>query len=113
MMHHLDPYTTYIDPEERARFDSDINSNFTGIGIQTRKDAATDYLLVVTPIKGSPAYKGGLQAGDLITSVTREVDSDGNPLNPVEVLSTKGLSLNDAVKKILGKVNTKVKLTVQ
>ena len=113
MLRHLDPYTVYIDPEEKAKFDQDINSTFTGIGIQIRKDAATDYLLVVTPIKGSPAYKGGLQAGDLITTVTREVDSDGNPMAQPEVLTTKGMALNDAVKKILGKAGTKVKLTVQ
>ena len=58
--------------------DQEMQGNFTGIGIQIRKDAATDLLLVVTPIKGSPAYKAGLKAGDLITKITREVDSDGN-----------------------------------
>ena len=70
-------------------------------------------LLVVTPIKGSPAYKAGLEAGDLITTITRDVDSNGNALPKPEVITTKGLALNDAVKKILGKADTKVKLTVQ
>jgi carboxyl-terminal processing protease len=112
MLNHLDPHTTYIDPEQKARFDQEVQGNFTGIGIQIRKDAATDYLLVVSPIKGSPAYKGGLQAGDLITTVTRTVDSDGNPLSTPEVLQTKGLLLSDAVKKIQGKAGTKVRLSV-
>jgi C-terminal peptidase prc len=113
MLSHLDPYTTFIDKDTLDRFRTDYTGGFTGIGIQIRKDAATDQLQVVTPIKGSPAYKAGLQAGDLITRVTREVDSSGKKLDPVEVLQTKGLPLNDAVKKILGKEGTKVKLTVE
>jgi C-terminal peptidase prc len=112
MMNHLDPYTTWIDPESKKKFDQDINLNFTGIGIQIRKDAATDQLLVVTPIKGSPAYRAKILAGDIVTKVTREVDSDGKALDPPEVIQTKGLPLNEAVKKILGMAGTKVKLTV-
>jgi C-terminal peptidase prc len=113
MMSHLDPYTTYIDPETVGKVDGEITGTFTGIGIQIRKDAARDMLQVVTPIKGSPAYKAGIMAGDVITTITREVDSKGKPLNPPEVISTKGLLLSDAVKKILGEPNTKVKLTVE
>jgi C-terminal peptidase prc len=113
MMSHLDPYTTYIDPETVTRVEGDISGNFTGIGIQIRKDAARDMLQVVTPIKGSPAYRKGIQAGDIITTITREVDSEGKPLPKPEVISTKGLPLSDAVKKILGEPDTKVKLTVE
>jgi carboxyl-terminal processing protease len=113
MLSHLDPYTTYIDKEQLQRFTTEIQQFFTGIGIQIRGDSATDQLLVVTPIKGSPAYKKGLLAGDIITRITREVDSDGKPLDPVEVLATKGMPLNDAVKKILGKAGTNVRLTIQ
>jgi C-terminal peptidase prc len=112
MLHKLDPYTTYIDPETKKKWDDEIKGNFTGIGIQIRKDAATDQLLVVTPIKGSPAYKAKLMAGDLITTIIREVDSDGNPI-PKQVVSTKGLPLSKAVKLILGQADTKVKLTIQ
>ena len=69
---HAAPTSTRTRPTStRRRSDSsssDIDGNFTGIGIQIRKDAATDMLLVVTPIKGSPAYKAGLQAGDIITN---------------------------------------------
>jgi C-terminal peptidase prc len=110
---HLDPYSTYIDPESIKRVEGDIQGKFTGIGIQIRKDAARDMLQVVTPIKGSPAYKKGIQAGDVITTVTREEDSEGKKLDPPEVISTKGLPLSDAVKKILGAPGTKVKLTVE
>lgn len=113
MLSHLDPYTTYIDAEQLAKFEQDIDQDFTGIGIQIRKDSATDQLLVVTPIKGSPAHKKGLMTGDIITRITREVDSQGKPLDQPEVIETKGMQLNDAVKKILGKAGTKVKVTVQ
>jgi C-terminal peptidase prc len=113
MLSNLDPYTTYIDPETKKKFDIDVQGHFTGIGIQIRKDSASDQLLVVTPIKNSPAYKAGLQAGDLITTITREVDSKGNTLSPPEVLQTKGMSLSKAVENILGLRDTKVKLTLQ
>jgi len=113
MLSHLDPYTTYIDPETKRKWDIEVQGHFTGIGIQIRKDASTDQLLVVTPIKGSPAYKARLQAGDVITSITREVDSDGKPLSPPEVIPTKGLALSEAVNKILGKAGTDVKLTIR
>jgi carboxyl-terminal processing protease len=114
MLHkHTDPYTTYIDKEEKERMRREIGGRFPGVGIQIRKDSATDQLLVVTPIKNSPAYKGGIQAGDLITTVTREVDSEGEKLDPPEVLPTKGMKLSEAVDKITGKPGTKVRLTVQ
>jgi len=126
MLHKLDPHTTYIDPETKKKFDQEIAGNFTGIGVQISKDANTDQLLVVTPIKGSPAYKAqtplsktnpnyrrGLWAGDVITTIIREVDSDGKPLAKTERIPTKGLPLNKAVKLILGQEDTKVTLTVQ
>jgi C-terminal peptidase prc len=113
MMSNLDPYTNYIDPETKAAFDKEVQGNFTGIGVQIRKDSATDMLLVVTPIKGSPAYKAGVQAGDLITKIIREVDSEGNELETPEEISTVGMSTQDAVKKILGKRGTKVTIHIQ
>src|SRR5437762_12875712 len=57
MLHHLDPYTTYIDPETLAQFERDVRKNYSGVGIQIRKHAESDMLLVVTPIKNSPAHK--------------------------------------------------------
>jgi carboxyl-terminal processing protease len=113
MLRNLDPYTTYIDPETKEAFDRDLKSFFTGIGIQIRKDTATDMLLVVTPIRNSPAHKAGLLAGDLISKVYRESDSISKEIPENErTFSTKGVPLSEAVKKILGDPGTKVKVTV-
>ena len=71
-----------------------------------------DGLLVVTPIKDSPAYKAQMKAGDLITEIVKEVDRDGNPVAGTEVIDTKELRVDEAVKKILGKAGTRVKLKV-
>jgi C-terminal peptidase prc len=110
---HLDPYTTYWDPETVRRLESDIRGNFTGIGIQIRKNTARDLLQVATPLRDSPAHKAGLQTGDLITHITTLVDSKGKPLTKPETVSTKGMPMNDAVKKILGPRGTPVKITVE
>ncbi|OAI54346.1 hypothetical protein AYO44_03495 [Planctomycetaceae bacterium SCGC AG-212-F19] len=113
LMTHLDPYSTFIDKETIAAFTRDTQGNFTGIGVQIRKDTTRDQLLVITPLKGSPAYRAGIKTGDIITTVIREVDSDGNKLPKPEVIPTKGLQLNDAVTKILGKAGTEVKLVIE
>ncbi len=113
MLHHLDPHTTYIDPDTVKRFTQDIELRFTGIGVHIRKDLVTDQLLVVTPIKGSPAYKAKLMAGDLITTIIRDVDEKGNPITPAQVVPTKGMPINKAVKLIQGQADTKVKLKIQ
>ena len=113
MLAHLDPYTTYYDPETLARFRQDTNAEFSGIGVQIRENRSKGALEVVTPLKGSPAYKKGILAGDLITTIIREVDNEGNKLEEPEVISTKGMSTEDAVKRILGKRGTKVRIKVE
>ncbi len=115
MLSNLDPHTNYFDPETKKRLDDDIGGNFTGIGVQIRKDLASDCLLVVSPIKGSPAYKAGLWAGDIVTRIKREVDSDGNPITDAKLkdLSTKGMPLNRAVKTIMGQPGQEVVLTIK
>jgi len=108
----LDPYSTYYSKEDIREMESQMSGRFTGIGVQIRRDLVRDGLLVVTPIKGSPAYNAKMLAGDLITEIIREVDEEGKKLNPPEVLSTQGMSTKEAVRKILGKAGTKVKIKV-
>ncbi len=113
MMAPLDPYTTYIDPETLRQFKIDTTGRFVGIGVQIRPDTTRDVLLVISPIKNSPAYYAGIKAGDAITQITRLVDDNGKPLDKPEVISTHGLSINEAVKKISGKAGTPIKVTVE
>ena len=74
-----------------------------------------DGLLVVTPIKGSPAFRAGIHAGDLITEIRLEVDKQGKPLpaDAKRVHSTKGLKTDDAVNLITGQPDTPVALVVE
>ena len=53
----VDPYTTYIDKNQIEEMQRQTDNAFTGIGVQIRRDLIKDGLLVISPIKGSPAYK--------------------------------------------------------
>jgi C-terminal peptidase prc len=113
VMGKLDRHSDYIDPDEVARLKSVLKGKFSGIGVQIRKSPSRDQLQVITPIKGSPAYNAKIYAGDIITHIVREVDSDGKALATPEVIPTKGMSTEEAVKKITGKAGTKVKIIVE
>ena len=113
--HLNDPYTVYTSREGVLKMQSQIRGRFPGVGIQIRRDAVRDGLLVATPIKGSPAYRAGIQAGDLITEIRLEVDKNGKPLaaDAQRVFSTKGMKSDDAVNLILGEAGSPVSLVVQ
>jgi C-terminal peptidase prc len=114
MTSHLDPYTTYVDPKTKDALTRDIGGEFMGVGIQIRKDLDRDMLKVISPLRGSPAYRAKIMAGDIITNVTNYVDkATGKELAAPETISTKGMPINDAVEKILGKKGTQVKLTIE
>lgn len=114
MMLNLDyPYTTYIDSESKKKSETEFLGRFTGIGIQIRRDLVRDGLLVVSPIKGSPAYKAGLLAGDLITEVITDMSAQGKPMKETETVSTRGMKTEDAIKRILGDPNTKITVKVE
>ena len=110
-----DPHSLYFDHDEWMTFSKQLEGRFPGVGIIIRRDAVRDGLLVVTPIKGSPAFRAGIYAGDLITEVRLEVDKTGAPLpaDAQKVYSTKGMKTDDAVKLITGKPETPVTLIVE
>lgn len=64
-----DPYTEYISKEDMQDYLEDTTGNFIGIGIYITKDKETNRVMVLSPIKGSPAEKAGILPGDLIISV--------------------------------------------
>ena len=77
MLQNLTRHTDYVDPYVARQLDNDIRGQFSGIGVQIQPNYTKDYLQVVTPIRGSPAYKAKIYANDLITGIIREVDSNG------------------------------------
>jgi C-terminal peptidase prc len=113
MMTKLDRHSDYIDPETLEKFKTDIQGKFSGIGVKIKTNPTRDQLQVITPLLGSPAYKAKVYAGDIITHIVRDVDNKGIPLPAQETIPTKGMTTEDAVKKILGKPGTKVKIIVE
>ena len=110
-----DPYTTYYDKETIKKIESQLRGTFSGVGIQIRRDLVSDALLVASPIKNSPAYKAGIQSGDLIVGIKRDSDPEGKPLTseqPTE-FSTKGMKTETALDIILGKPGVPVTLVIQ
>ncbi|KIL41511.1 peptidase S41 [Gordoniibacillus kamchatkensis] len=91
-----DPFTVYMDQKEAAQFDESITSSFQGIGAEVSVENGK--VVVVSPIKGSPAEKAGLHAHDVIVSVNGE--------------KLDGLTVNQAVSKIRGPKGTQAKLTI-
>ncbi len=90
-----DPYTVFMPPAESKSFNSDISGNFEGVGMELaikNKD-----IVVVAPLKDTPAYKAGVKKGDIVIAV------DGT--------STSGMTVDDAVKLIRGKAGTDVTIT--
>lgn len=91
-----DPYTFFLTPEENKQTKDDLGGKFEGIGAQLGlKD---NLIIVIAPLKKSPAENAGVKAGDFI--------------NKVDGISTKNWTLSQAVSKIRGPKNTKVKLTL-
>ena len=85
MLGELDPFSMYVPPARQEDFDRMLENSFRGVGIQLDQRPEGGPIEVVTPIDGSPAFKAGVQAGDVITSITRLVDEAGKPLEKAEI----------------------------
>ncbi|GIW64556.1 MAG: peptidase S41 [Patescibacteria group bacterium] len=92
-----DPYTFFLTPEENKQSKDDLQGKFEGIGAQL--GLKNGRIIVIAPLKNSPAEKSGVKAGDFINAVDSE--------------KTAGWTLNQAVSKIRGPKGTKVKLTLE
>ena len=96
MVSSLDPHSQYFDKKSFKEFREGTTGKFVGVGIEiTQEDGL---IRVVSPIEGSPADRAGLKPGDLITRV--------------DDTAVKGLTLNEAVKRMRGEPGTKVQLTI-
>ena len=96
MVASLDPHSAYLDKKAFKELRESTQGKFVGLGIEVGMEDG--YVKVIAPIEDSPAYKAGLKPGDLITRL------DSTPV--------KGMTLDDAVKRMRGEPNTKITLTV-
>ena len=94
-----DPYTEYISKEDMEDYMDDTIGNFGGIGVYMVKDTETNQIMVLSPIKNSPAEKAGSRPGDCIVEV------DGN--------ACTGDDFSNISNKIKGEVGSTVKLKIQ
>ncbi len=91
-----DPYSVFMTPQETKDFNSSLEGELKGIGAElTQKE---DKLVIVSPLKGSPAEQAGLKPEDYVVMINGEV--------------TSGMKLWDAIQKIRGEEGTSVKLTI-
>ena len=94
-----DPYTRFLDPKEFNEMRIDTTGELMGVGIQISLDKDTNQIVVVAPIKDSPAFFAGIKPKDVILSV------DGKLID--------GLSIDSTVKLIRGERGTKVNLGIK
>ncbi|HZI50094.1 MAG TPA: S41 family peptidase [Pyrinomonadaceae bacterium] len=92
----LDPYSTYLTPEQVAEFRAEKKNNQVGIGAELSQYAS--YLYVVAPVKGSPADQAGVRAGDVIEYIDNK--------------ATRDISLYDARQLLNGAAGSEVKLRI-
>ena len=96
MLSDLDPHSAYLDQEAFRELQVGTQGEFGGLGIEVGMEEG--FVKVVSPIEDTPAFKAGLKPGDLIIRL------DETPI--------KGMSLNDAVKRMRGKPKTNIRLTI-
>jgi len=96
MLANLDPHSAYLDADAFKDLQVSTQGEFGGPGIEVGMEDGL--VKVVSPIEDTPAYRAGVKSGDLIFKI------DDTPV--------KGLTLNDAVKKMRGKPKTSIKLTI-
>ena len=97
MLVSLDPHSSYLDAQSFKYMNEQTKGKFGGLGIEVTME--NSLVKVVSPIDDTPAAKAGLKAGDYITHIDGE--------------QVVGMSLNDAVDKMRGKVGSEVKLSIR
>jgi len=96
MLNALDPHSSYLKPKNYREMQVQTRGKFGGLGIEVTME--NGLVKVVTPIDDTPAYRAGVEAGDLISHLDGE--------------AVRGLTLDEAVKKMRGKVGTDLKMTL-
>src|SRR5665213_1121488 len=97
MLSALDPHSSYMNAKSFTDMQVQVRGEFGGLGIEVTME--NGLVKVVSPIDDTPAAKAGLKPGDLSVAI------DGEPIS--------GMSLNDAVEKMRGPVNSPIKLVIK
>jgi len=97
MLAGLDPHSSYLDKDAYKELQEGTSGEFGGLGIEVTM-GVDGFIKVIAPIDDTPAQRAGIKSGDLIIRL------DDTPV--------KGMSLNDAVKLMKGKVQTQITLTI-
>ena len=97
MLSSLDPQSSFLDDQSFKYMSEQTKGKFGGLGIEVTMENGV--VKVVSPIDDTPASKAGLKPGDYITNIDGE--------------AVMGMTLNDAVDKMRGKIGSKVKLTIR
>jgi len=97
MLRSLDPHSSYMNAETFCEMQVQTSGEFGGLGIEVTMEKGV--IKVVSPIDDTPAARAGIQSGDLITHI------DGKPI--------LGMTLRDAVKKMRGRVGTKIVVRIR
>lgn len=97
MLTSLDPHSSYMNAERYKDMQVNTRGEFGGLGIQVTMEAG--FVKVISPIDDTPAFRAGIEAGDFITHLDDE--------------TVQGLTLQEAVEKMRGKVGDDIKLTVR
>src|SRR5262245_29470040 len=98
MLSRLDPHTAFLEPDEFSQMKEKQHGSFYGLGIQIQKRMGK--ITVIAPMEGTPAYKMGIRAGDIITHIEdEEIKEDA--------------STDDVVRKLRGPKGTQVTITIR
>ncbi len=97
MLSSLDPHSSYLNAKNFRDMQVQTRGEFGGLGIEVTME--NGFVKVVTPIDDTPAYKAGLKPGDLIVALDKQ---------PIQ-----GMTLNEAVEKMRGRVNSDIVLTIR
>jgi carboxyl-terminal processing protease len=96
MLADLDPHSAYLDADAFRDLQVSTHGQFGGLGIEVGMEDG--FVKVISPIEDTPAFRAGIKPGDLIVKL------DDTPV--------KGMTLQDAVKRMRGKPNTQIVLTI-
>ncbi len=98
MLSDLDPHSSFLDTKEFKQLTESTSGEFAGVGMTIQQDRKTNFILVVSPIDDTPAFKAGMKSGDLVI----EIDD----------IATDSITFSEGLDMLRGKKGTKVHLKI-